>query len=473
MKEYFVGGDISKGYSDFIFLDKTKRIVKKNFQLDDTSKGHKILTMKVAGFFKENPQATLYAGFESTGGYENNWIELFMKLSSNYNVKVARLNPLGVRYHHKASLERNTTDPISAKNIAEYLISYPAKVVYNQEIPYTEARSLYGHIELLTKQNTQLLNLLESEVYKANPSLMCYWKDDMPQWLLSVLMNWPTARDLSEASVRNIDLIPYVTKERAGELKRNAKESVASAVSPVTGITINSLATQIIQKREAIKKLKKDLYRLFPLPEVEILKSLPGISDYSAYGLILEIGGVDRFASGKKLCSYFGIHPVYKDSGDGTMGYHMSKQGRKRPRRLLYMSAMSAVQCDPLMKELYERHVEAGREKKDALCIIMHKLVRIIYAMLKHKRKYDPLINKAHRVKNYQNEKNTNSKKVVKARRFQAYDKLAPISRRHTKKRQKQIGEGEAAVDATKKRNTMDSGKSKNAFHIRKNEKIT
>lgn len=472
MREYFLGGDISKGYSNFIFLDKMKRIVEKNFQLDDTSKGHKILTMKVADLFKENPQATLYAGFESTGGYENNWIQLFMKLSTDYNVKVARLNPLGVRYHHKASLKRNTTDPISAKDIAEYLISYPAKVVYNQEIPYTEARSLYGHIEILTKQNTQLLNLLESEVYKAHPSLMCYWKDDMPEWLLSVIMNWPTARDLSEASVEKIDLIPYVTKERARELKRNARESVASAVSPITGVTIKSLATQIIQKREAIKKLKKDLYRLFPLPEVEILKSIPGISDYSAYGLILEIGGIDRFDSGKKLSSYFGVHPVYKESGDEIIGYHMSKQGRRRPRRLLYLAAMSAVQCDPLMKELYERHVEAGREKKDALCIIMHKLVRIIYAMLKHKRKYDPLINKSHRVQYYQNEKNTNSKKEVEARRFQDYDQLAPISRRHTKKRQKQMREGEAEVNATKKGNIMSSRESKNAFQNRKNEKI-
>ena len=146
MKEYYLGGDVSKGYSDFLILDKSRRIVEKGFQLDDTPKGHKILTMKVASFFKENPQATLYAGFESTGGYENNWMKLFMTLSGDCNVKVARLNPVGVSHHHKASLKRNITDPISAKNIAEYLISYPTKVaynVYNQEKQYSEARSLY------------------------------------------------------------------------------------------------------------------------------------------------------------------------------------------------------------------------------------------------------------------------------------------------------------------------------------------
>lgn len=467
MKEYYLGGDVSKGYSDFLIMDKSERIVEEGFQLDDTPKGHKILTKKLATFFKENPQATLHVGFESTGGYENNWMKLFMKLSGDYNVKVARLNPVGVNHHHKASLKRNITDPISAKNIAEYLIAYPSKVAYNvydQEKLYNEGRSLYGHIEMLTKQNTQLLNQLESELYKGNSSLMCYWKDDTPQWLMSVIKNWPTATDLSEVSVELISRIPYVTKERARELKKNARECVSSDVSPITGLTIKSLATQIIQKREAIEKLKKALYKLLPLPEAETLKSLPGIGDFSAYGLLLEISGIERFASDKKLCSYFGIHPVYKMSGDGIMGYHMSKQGRKRPRRLLYMVAMNAVQRDPMLKGLYEGYVKAGREKTDALCIIMHKLVRIIYAMLTHKRRYDPLINKAHRDRYYQNEKKINSQKVPKSRRFQDHDRLAPISRRQSKKRQKQMGGQEDAKDAANK-NNMHPGK-------RKNEKV-
>ncbi len=470
MKEYYLGGDVSKGYCDFLILDESRRIVEKGFQLDDTPKGHKILTEKLATFFKEHPQATLYSGFESTGGYENNWMKRLMTLSKDYNVNVARLNPVGVNHHHKASLKRNTTDPISAKNIAEYLISYPTKVAYNgynQEEQYREGRNLYNHIEMLTKQNTQLLNQLESEVYKSNSSLMCYWKDDMPQWLLSVIKNWPTASDLSEVSVELISRIPFVTRKRAWELKRNAGECISSDVSAITGMTIKSLATQIIQKREAIEKLKKELYRLLPLPEAELLTSMPGIGDFSAYGLLLEIAGIERFASDKKLCSYFGIHPVYKQSGDDSWGYHMSKQGRRRPRRLLFMVAMNAVQHDPMIKELYEGHVKAGRERIDALCIIMHKLARIIYAMLKHKRKYDPAINKAHRDRYYQNQKKDNSQKVsksLKSRRFQDHDKLAPISRRQAKKRQKQM-EGQKDAENAANKNIVHPGK-------RKNEKV-
>ena len=435
MKEYYLGGDVSKGYCDFLILDKSNRIVEKNFQLDDTPGGHNLLINKIRSLLESNPQSVLYGGFESTGGYENNWLHLLKKLSSTHNVKVARLNSKGVSYHHKASLNRNITDPISAKNIAQYLITYPSKANYNQETLYQDARSLYGHIEMLTKQNTQQLNVLESELYRSNPSLMCYWKDEMPDWLLAVIRKWPTAEALSQASVAKIALIPYVSKERAKELKKNAQISVASAASQVMATAIESMATQLIQNREVIKKRKKDLYRLCPLPEVEILKSMPSISDYTAYGVILEIDGIERFANAKKLCSYFGVHPVYKDSGDGVWGYHMSKQGRRRPRRLLYMSAMNAVKRDPVFKELYEKHTGAGRTGRDALCIVMHKMVRIIYSLLTNRCKYDPRINQMHRAKYEENKKGNKTRKVDSSRRFQMYDDRAPISGRQNKKR--------------------------------------
>ena len=40
MKEAFLGIDVSKGYADFFLIDKKKKILEPNFQLDDTAKGH-------------------------------------------------------------------------------------------------------------------------------------------------------------------------------------------------------------------------------------------------------------------------------------------------------------------------------------------------------------------------------------------------------------------------------------------------
>jgi len=448
MNGYYLGGDVSKGYCDFILLDESHRIVEKNFQLDDTAQGHEILIKKLISYLQEDSQATIYAGFESTGGYEDNWLHSLSILSASYNVKVARLNPKGVSHHHKANLNRNITDPISAKNIAEYLIAYASKINYNQQHPLKEARRLYNHIEMLIKQNTQLLNCLQSEVYISNPSLMRYWQNGISKWLLSVIVKWPTENALSKASVKEIAEIPYVNKKRALELKKNSEASIASSNSEVIGITVQALATEIIQKSEMIKNLKKALYSLLQLPDADIVKSAPGISDYGAYGILLEIDGVERFPSSKKISSNFGTHPEINESGDGSYGFHMSKKGSGRMRRILYMAVMSAIQWDPMFKELYENYLEKGRAKKDALCILMHKLLRIIYGMLKSKKKYDPMINKNHRDQylKKQEQNKTACKKVIQARRLQEHDKLAPISRRQAKKRKAQMEEQKAGT---------------------------
>ena len=74
MKHYYLGIDASKGYADFVILDAKKLIIQRNFQLDDTFKGHSCLMQRLRLFFKEHPDAELYAAIESTGGYEKNWL---------------------------------------------------------------------------------------------------------------------------------------------------------------------------------------------------------------------------------------------------------------------------------------------------------------------------------------------------------------------------------------------------------------
>lgn len=440
MIDFYLGGDVSKGYCDFIFLSKNKQELEHHFQLDDTAEGHKILTDRIAVFFSENPDATLHIGFESTGGYENNWINLFQKLRSNFNLKVARLNSLGVCHNHRADLKRNVTDKISARNIAEYLISHEEKVYYNQDLKYVGARRFYRYIERLTKQNTQLLNDLEKEVYGTNPELLRYWGDDLPNWLLSVINRFPTAGELAKAGVDGFKGIKYMPREKGKELIKNAEKSVASANSTFDGIKVKSLSAQIMQKRAEIKELKKQLEILYPLSDVEILTSIPGIAQYTAYGLIFEIDGIERFKKDKNLCSYWGIHPVFKKSGDGNWGYRMSKQGRSRARRLLFLTAMNATQNDDMFKMLYGRYVKNGKNRTQALCIIMHKIVRIVYAMLKNKTKYSPTINLIRTIKNQHNQQNQLNQKrneMAKTRRLQVYDEGAPISARQKKMRER------------------------------------
>lgn len=437
MKPYFLGGDASKGYCDFTLLDQKKNIVEENFQLDDCYEGHQSLCHFLEEFSSGHENATIYAGFESTGGYENNWYHLLWKLQDRFNIQVARLNPFGVKYHKKASLERIETDKISARKIAEYLIAYPEKVEYSKEDYFAGLRRHWKFIRMLKKQKSQLQTDLKAQLYVAHPQLLPYCIDGISNWILLILQKYPTAERLANARIKALSQIPYLSEELAKELVGDAKKSVASMQSPSMENIITSAARQILNLQKEIDQQVNLMISTYDFPEIEILSSFKGISQYSAFGLLLEIGAIERYASVKNLVSFFGIHPVYRESGDGCWGMHMSKKGRKEPRWILFNVAKSAIVHNEMIKQLYEGYQAKGKCKMAALGIIMHKTLRIVYGMLKHKKKYDPTVDMANRKKNLRQkgQKETTKPKPEKSRRYQDYDRKAPISRRQTKKR--------------------------------------
>jgi transposase len=436
MSSYFLGGDASKGYCNFTLLDHNKRIVEEDFQLDDSYEGHQSLCNFFRQFFSSHQEGDIRAGFESTGGYENNWYQLLWKLQDGFKIKVARLNPYGVKYHKKASLDRIETDKISARKIADYLITYPDKVEYSKEDFFAELRRHWKYIRMLKKQKAQLQTHLKAQLYVSQPQLLVYCKEGMPDWIFLLLKKYPTAMDLAKAAVYKLSIIPYISKERAKELIGEAKRSVASMKSPIIGNMIKSAAREILNMQETIKEQVKLMISTYDMPEIELLKSFPGINDYSALGLLLEIGAIERYPSVKNLVSFFGIHPVYRQSGDGKWGNHMSKKGRKEPRWILFNVAKSAICCNEMIQELYNDYLKKGHCKMSALGIIMHKILRIVYGMLKHKQRYDPNVDRANRKKVIKTKQEQESKKVDKSRRYQPYDKNAPVSKRQAKKRE-------------------------------------
>jgi transposase len=432
MESYFMGIDVSKGYADFVILDAKKNVVEPNFQLDDTFKSHCKLFDILKSFFEGHSESVLFAAVESTGGYENNWLHTLSGFQEVFNIQSSRLNPLGVRANSKASLRRVITDRISARDVAEYLISHPEKVTYQKDNSMAGLRRQWGFVRLLVKQKTQILNQFEALLYNANPELIAYCQSGVPSWLLTLLKHYPTAAKLAKARATSVARIPYVTAERAKELIEQAKKSVASATDEASGNLIAVMAEQIINMEETIRVQTQQMNRLCTIPEVALLKTIPGIGDDSAIGLMLEIQSINRFSSAKKLASFFGLHPVFKISGDGTSGIHMSKQGRKEPRKILFMVALVSLSANPHIRKIYEEHTQKGMKKMAAIGLCMHKILRIIYGILKNNQAYDSLVDQKNREK-----KSARTTRKIKDinRRYEMFDQQAPVSRRQNNKR--------------------------------------
>lgn len=455
MSNFYLGGDVSKGYCDFVIINEDKEVIEENFQLDDNVTGHKKLEQVLKDFFNQNPNSVIYAGVESTGGYENNWYNMLKNLplsksSSEMRISIARVNPKGTSHNSQAELTRIITDKVSAQNIAEYLINHKKKIIYDKTDLFFSIRKQWKFIRMLVKQKTQLYNQLNSLLYIANPEMLGYCKHEYPAWLLKVLVNYPTAKDLAKAKVKRLEEIPYLGRQRAEEIIRNAKGSIASSADGTSGGLIKSLVEQITHMERMVALQVGVVLKNFPLQDkIKLLKSFTGIGDYSAMGLLMNIGSIENFSSTKKIASQFGLHPVFKKSGDGTFGMHMSKQGSAEVRHLLYNITTCAIVHNPLIKEIYVVHLSRGKRKMAAIGACMHKVLRIVYGMLKNKEVFNPQKDRSLREKSA--ERKTKPAEPDKNRRYQTIDSLAPISRRQAKRRKEIILADNLSADKNKK----------------------
>jgi len=449
--ESYLGIDASKGYSDFALLGKNKQPLEEAFQLDDTRSGHNRLKELLQHFIAVHKISLLYCGIESTGGFENNWYAAFIEMSKSMPVKIARLNPSGVKKNIEAGLNRNITDALSARYIAEYLVSHTEKTSYEgQDTKYASFRDVQTCLNLQKKQSTQMINELKMVLYSSFPEMVRFCKDSIPTWVLEMLILYPVPACFIKLKPERLAKIRHITLGKAEDIIEKAKTSIASRPDATREFIIKSLARQILQKQEAIKDFKGFLAVNCTGPEVDLLQTIKGVGAYSAASIMVEIEDIKRFPSAKHLASYFGLHPELKQSGDKKVS-RMSKKGRPAIRATLYMCAQTAVVHDPHLKKIYHNHRSKGKTHRAAIGIVMHKLLRIVWGILSSNKPYDARVDQKNQTKNINEQKNIETEEMDKKRRFQKPDLTAPISSRQNKKRkahlESQVGNAERMRD--------------------------
>ncbi len=449
-KKGLLGIDVSKGYADFLLLDSSSNVMESSFQLTDNKQGRQKLREIITGWQQQGLEE-LYCGVESTGGYENNWYSYLKTCFKDSKVYVCRINPRGVKSIGDASLKRTITDAVSAENIATYMISFSKKLDYGIDAApvnpgFKEGRQHVTYIRMLQKQKVQLNNQLEKLLYQYFGEVLVYCRHGSPIWLLSMLAKYATAAMVIKAGVVKLSAIKNISEEKAKAILVKAKNN-AQDVSQQIAHVIMATAKEILHKEILIKEEKEYLAEIYTgSEEVRLLSSIPCIGVNSAVTIALEVEDITRFATVKKLCSFFGVHPTFKQSGDGIWGNHMSKKGRGEIRAVLYMAALTGIRHNPILKQLYARSRSKGMKHYQAMGVVMHKLLRIIYGVLKNKTEFnaktDDLNQQRSTEKQYEKEQKDKADGIVKKQkkhRFQEVSTDAPISRRAEQKIRKQI----------------------------------
>ena len=120
----------------------------------------------------------------------------------------------------------------------------------------------------------------------------------------------------------------------------------------------------------------------------DLLMSAKGVGKVLAYTLISELPELGSL-NNKEIAALVGVAPMNRDSGQ-YQGKRYIRGGRQKVRTVLFMSMLSAIQCHPKLKPMYERMIAAGKPKKVAIVACMRKQLIILNTMVKNGTEWDP-----------------------------------------------------------------------------------
>ena len=160
-------------------------------------------------------------------------------------------------------------------------------------------------------------------------------------------------------------------------------------------------ARPIVRKeiREHIRYLERQLARVdadldqrirsSPLwrAKEDLLRSVPGVGPVLARTLIAELPELGHL-SRKEIAALVGVAPLNQDSG--TFRGKRRVWGGRAP--VLFMAALTASRCNPVIRGFYLHLIATGKPKKVALVACMRKLLVMLNAMLKTQTAWNPTL---------------------------------------------------------------------------------
>lgn len=318
---------------------------------------------------------------EATGHYHRGLVAyLACKGYRHYIV-----NPLQSKRAKGTQLRKVKTDAVDAWHLAE--------MYYRGDVqPHRTWAENMTELQHLTRQHEFMTSLLVQAKLNARALLdqVCPAYEGVFYDLFSTTSLLVLRHMLSDAAV-TVDTIRETAGSSHGETWIRAKAERIESLPPLTTSKAQQTALlcmveTVLAQQEQLRQLERAIEETaLTLPEVDLLKTIPGVGDKLAAALAAEIGNAAQFADPKQLVAYAGLDPGVHSSGKFTAtSSRISKRGSKRLRRALYI----AVQCglrkgiNERLKAFYEKKRKEGKPYKVVVIACANKLLHHVYAIL-------------------------------------------------------------------------------------------
>ena len=285
--------------------------------------------------------ANTKAGWKALGSYLSQWEDVWVALEATgtygdglthflfeAHYRVSVINPARIKAYSKSQMKRHKTDAIDAHLIADFCRTQQPLLWQPLSAEAEELKELVRHLDDLKQSRQREKNRLE-------------------------------AKPKSKVVVKQIEqLIGYLDK----------------------------------QIEQANEHIRRHIEQHSPLKsQSDLLTSIPGIGFQTSAQVLAQLGDLNRFDDVPQVVAMVGLDPTLPQSGS-SMNYTVgiARMGHASLRAALYMPAIVASRCNPILKVFAERMVSYGLKPLQVIVAVMRKLLHLAYGVIKNQLPFDP-----------------------------------------------------------------------------------
>jgi transposase len=274
---------------------------------------------------------------------------------------------------------------------------YYSPVRFNPEA-YEELRILMANRDTVTKRLNSAVNQIHRWVDIVFPELRHVFKILTCTSAIATLRLFPLPQEIGLLTTEQViaGWKRYVKRHagvsRAKQLITLAKRSVgATQALNAYKLHLGQLLEEYDLVQRQLEQIELQLESILErIPYARKLLSIRGVNATALAGVLGEAGDLSGYSHGNSLLRHAGLNLAEAASGKWRGKMVLSKRGRPRLRRFLYLMTMCMVMTNPEVRALHHYNVDVKKLKKmKSIMKLCGKVARMLVGLAKSSEAYD------------------------------------------------------------------------------------
>ncbi|MEJ8767850.1 IS110 family transposase [Oceanobacillus sp. HCA-5259] len=361
----------------------------KRLIFDNRIDGFEQLLKWISRIQEEHDKSELIIGAEPTGHY---WLSLAYYLRAQ-GINFVLVNPMHVKKAKELDDNSPTkNDTKDARVIAQLVKDGRYSVPNLLDGIYAELREGIKLRDQLVKHLITIDNRIQNHIQRYFPEFNDVFKDWEGKTALFTLREFPFPSDIRQMTAEEV-LAQWKTVikrgvgiKRATNLVEKAKKSVGIEIGlRFARKEMHSLLDQYELYQSQLTELDLEITEVLKeVPGSKEMLKIKGLGPITIATFFSEVGDITKYDHPQQLVNLAGLSLREHSSGKYKGQTRITKRGRKKLRRALYLAIRPLVASNPVFKALHSYYTTRPNnplKKQQSLIALCGKLLRVLFVI--------------------------------------------------------------------------------------------